>query len=426
MLEHNDSQRYSALRWAVLAACCMAGACFQLAAMSYAPLLGEIAKDLSVDLSQSLQLMTYFMFFSTISFFIGGYFSDRFGAPASIIVSFLLASVPTFCTIWVDHSYYAVVVIRILQGFSVGFCMTGMIPLVMQWFPMHQRPFALGITGAFIPLGAMLGMVVTPAAFSVYGDWKSAMMMISIIPFFALVYSLFIFSYTHGKAPQMNHDKPSNESSNDMFKAAIASPYTWLGILVVFASNWIIQTAFSLTPSYFAEPPQVGLGMGPLVGGSMTTILQTASIIAPIIGGYIAGHIFGGRPGNIIVTAFILVCTYGAIQFSAVYQHQTLLTLFLIIPGLGVGMLMPMLQAKIAESYDPSIIGRMNGVWMGVGSFGGTVGLFVAAKALDATGTYVTAINILSAIALIGALSGYILNRINQGSAARLKKLSIS
>jgi len=409
---------YSALRWAVLAACCMAGACFQLSAMSYAPLLGEIAKDLSVELSQAIQLMTYFMFFSSISFFVGGYFVDRFGAPISTIVSVILAFIPTLSTVWFGDSYYAVVVIRIMQGFTVGFCMAAIIPLVMQWFPAKQRAFALGITGAFIPLGAMLGVVVTPAAFAELGDWKLAMAVVSIIPFIALIYCIFIFIYTRGKAPQIMDNRQSEASSTSIFKLAMVSPFTWVGVLVVFVGNWLMQTVFSLTPSYFAEPEPIGLGMGPLVGGSMTTILQTASIIAPVIGGYIAGRCFNGRPGGIIVTALVLVITYGALQFSEVYEQQVLLTAFLIIPGLGIGMLMPMMQAKIAESYDPSIVGRMNGIWMGIGSFGGTAGLFVSAQALEATGTYVTAINILAGIAFVGVLMCIVLNRMGNGSTS--------
>jgi MFS family permease len=422
----NNAQAASPLRWAVLAACCMAGACFQLAAMCYAPLLGQIAKDLAVELPQAVQLMTYFMFFSSISFFVGGYFVDRFGAPASIIVSIMLASVPTLATLWFGDSYTAVVIIRILQGFTVGFCMAGIIPLVMLWFPVKQRAFALGITGAFIPLGAMLGVVVTPAAFTALGDWKAAMAVVSIIPFAALAYAIFIFSYTRGKSPQILDGRPGGVSSNALFKSAITSPYTWVGVLVVFAANWLMQTVFSLTPSYFAEPAPIGLGMGPLVGGSMTTILQTASIIAPVIGGYIAGRYFNGRPGGIIVTALALVVTYGALQFNVVYEQQTLLTIFLIIPGLGIGMLMPMMQAKIAESYDPSIVGRMNGIWMGIGSFGGTAGLFISAQALEATGTYITAINILAAIALVGALLCLILNRMTLRTTPLVKKHHIA
>lgn len=172
-----------------------------------------------------------------------------------------------------------------------------------------------------------------------------------------------------------------------------------------------MQTVFSLTPSYFSEPAPVGLGLGPMAGGSLTTILQVASVIAPVAGGYVAGKYFNGRPGGIIVTAMALVIVYGALQFQAVYNQNALLVISLILPGLGIGMLMPMLQTRIAESYDRRVVGRMNGLWLGIGSFGGTVGLFVSARVLAATGNYIAVINVIALVAVIGLILAAILNR---------------
>lgn len=403
---------YPSMRWAILAGCCLAGACFQLAAMSYAPLLGVIAKDLSVELPQAVQLMTFFMLFSTISFFISGPFVDRFGPALSTLISVVLTFIPTLATLWVGHSYVAVAVIRVLQGCSVGFCMAGMVPLVMRWFPVQQRSFALGITGAFIPLGAMLSVVIAPAVFSYVGDWKIAMAAISIMPCLVLVYCLVVFWIARDKAPvpvdvpDVQHDT----SGDSLFKSALLSRFTWCGIAISFATMWIMQTVFSLTPSYFSEPTPVGLGLGPMAGGSLTTILQIASIIAPIVGGFIAGKYFDGRPGGLIITGMLLAITYGALQFSGIYNQHILFVLFLILPGIGIGMLTPMLQAKIAESYHPSVVGRMNGLWLGIGSFGGTVGLFVSANSLAATGSYVAGINIIVLVALVGFILAEFLN----------------
>lgn len=419
MPHEHSTVTYPPVRWAILAACSLASACFQLAAMSYPPLLGEVAKGLNVELPKAVQLMTYFMLFSTISFFVSGPFVDRFGPAVAIIASVALASIPTLATLWIGHSYAAVVIIRILQGCSVGFCMAGTVPLVMQWFPPHQRAFALGVTGAFLPLGAVLGSIVTPAAFIALGDWRTAMAVVSIIPFAVLAYCLIVFGMTKGRAPASAGGPADGASSGDAFKAALISPPTWLGVAVTFVANWLMQTAFSLTPSYFTEPAPAGLGLGPLAGGSLTTILQVASIIAPVVGGYIAGRFFNGRSGGLLIAGLVLVITYGALQFQTVYDMQAIFVFFLILPGLGIGLLIPMLQTKIAASYEPCIVGRMNGLWLGIGSFGGAVGLFVSAEALAATGTYIAAVNIITLIAFIGAVLAAILNRTQDDVAAR-------
>lgn len=408
---------YGPARWAVLAALCLSGACFQLVALAYAPLLGEVAKGLAVDLPQAVQLMTTFMLFSSLSVFVGGAFADRYGPAVAVIMSAAFAFFPTVATLWVGQSYAAVAVLRALQGCSVGFCMAGMIPLAIQWFPVEQRALALGLSGSSIPLGAMAGVTLAPALFNVLGDWKAAIAAVSVIPLATLVYSLFIFRATRGQAPVMIGGPDNAGSASAPLKAALVSPFTWIGVAMSFAANGLMQTAFSLTPSYLAEAAPIGVGLGPMAAGSFTSILQVASIIAPIIGGIITGKYLGGRAGLMMVVALALSVSYGALQFSGVYGSQVLFVLFLILPGVGFGMLVPMMQTRIAEAYDGRIVGSMNGLWMGIGSFGGTVGLFVTARQLAATGSYVSTVNLIALVAAAGVVLALLLNRLQSGLA---------
>jgi hypothetical protein len=46
----------------------------------------------------------------------------------------------------------------------------------------------------------------------------------------------------------------------------------------------------------------------------------------------------------------------------------------------------------------------MNGIWMGLGAFGGSAGLFANSIALGRTGSYLLPINIISSAAIFGAL----------------------
>ncbi|CAG9000853.1 MAG: hypothetical protein CENE_02860 [Candidatus Celerinatantimonas neptuna] len=397
-------------RWAILVACCLACASFQLAAMSYSPLLGHIAKNLSIELPKAVQLMTWFMFFSSVSFFIGGPFADHFGAFASLLVSLLLTSFSMFSTCWCSHSYIAIVALRILQGLSVGFCMGGSVLLVMQWFSPEQRTFALGIIGAFVPIGGVLGIVVTPMMTVALGEWKTAMTIISIFPFVSLCYCLFIFNRLKKSNLEISIDVSEDDFHDHEFKIALISPYTWLGVFATFLAMWLMQTVFSLTPTYLAESLPVGLGFGSVDGGRLATVLQIAAIVAPVIAGYISGRFFNGHSGIMLFMGFVLVIFYGALQFRDIYENQALLSFFLFLPGLGVGILIPMVQSKIAESYSARIAGRMNGLWLGVGSFGGAIGLFMTAWLLDKTHTYSAAVGTLAILALVGAILVMILN----------------
>ncbi|MGA3127276.1 MAG: MFS transporter [Candidatus Korobacteraceae bacterium] len=400
---HVPAIQYPKFRWAVLATACLAVIAFQVSVMSYGPLLGEIAKNLGVSLAQAVNLMTVFMLFAALSFFVAGPLCDRYGVPTVMVTSAFLSAVPTAATFWLGYSYAAVAVIRALQGCAVGFALAGMAPLVLRWFPPHQRGLALGIPGACNPLGAILGVLASPALFRSSGNWQHTVALLSGFGWFALVYCLVVFQVAKSCAPKVTVtlDKSSIAA---VFRAAMRSPFTWVGVVATFAVNWIMQSAFSLSPSYFAEPKPVGLGMGPLAAGQLMGVVQLGAIVGPIVGGLLLDKLFGGKARGVLSIAFLLSLTYCAIQFGSIYNSRPLFLLFLVLSGAGIGMLFPLIQSQINELYDHHIVGRMNGVWLGFGAFGGSAGLFVNSIALKHTGNYIMPINIISAAAAVGLL----------------------
>jgi hypothetical protein len=53
-------------------------------------------------------------------------------------------------------------------------------------------------------------------------------------------------------------------------------------------------------------------------------------------------------------------------------------------------------------NYPPNIVGRMVGWWFGFGAFGGALGLYVGGKLIGATGSFKTAIMLVSVSAVVG------------------------
>jgi MFS family permease len=391
---------YPAIRWAMLATVCFAIISFQVTAMSFSPLLGEIGRDMGIGLAQSVDFMSYFMLFSAISFFPAGPFGDRFGPAASITVSAILSAVPALLTIWIGHSYLAVVMTRIAEGFAVGFAMTAMPPLVLQWFPPQERGLALGIPGACMPLATFVGVMAAPLLFEATGDWRVAVAVLSVFGWFALAFCLVMFRLGKKYKPKSLVTQSQGDGS-EAFRRALVSPVTWIGVLVTFLVNWTLHDAFSLSPSYFAEPQPVGLGLGPMTAGQLMGVIQIASMVGPIVGGLLVDKVFGGNPLKVLPLAFLLTFVYAALQSDVVYGTRPIFLIVLVIIGMGIGMLFPLIQTRIAEMYDPRIVGKMNGIWLGIGAFGGSAGLFVNSLALKATGTYQLSINIIAAAPLI-------------------------
>src|ERR1019366_7283725 len=59
-------------------------------------------------------------------------------------------------------------------------------------------------------------------------------------------------------------------------------------------------------------------------------------------------------------------------------------------------------QNHIGNVYEPQIVGLMNGSWLGLGAFGGAVGLFVNSAGLQRTGNYIMPINAIASVIVIG------------------------
>jgi MFS family permease len=398
-----ETVQHSIFRWAVLAASCLTVIAFQISAMSCAPLLGEIARGLGVGLAQAVTVMTVFMLFAALSFFPAGVLSRRMGAPALLIISATLSAVATTALLGLGGAYGTLLVARAMQGCAVGFAMAGMAPLVLQWFPPEQRGLALGIPGACNPVGVAIAVLVSPVLFRAMGSWQHALALMSVVGWFALLYCIVVFRIAKSRMPQGSaHAEPL--SSPTAFSAALRQPYTWLGVVITFAVNWIMQCAFSLSPSYFAEPRPIGLDMGPVVAGQMMGVVQLGAIIGPIVGGLLLDKFFRGRARVVLILAFVLALSYCGLQSQFVCGTRPAFMVVLLLSGAGIGMLFPMVQSRISELYEHGLVGPMNGLWLGIGAFGGSAGLFVTSLALKQTGGYTLPINIISAAAALGLI----------------------
>jgi nitrate/nitrite transporter NarK len=73
----------------------------------------------------------------------------------------------------------------------------------------------------------------------------------------------------------------------------------------------------------------------------------------------------------------------------------------LIICGFGLMFVFPTIYFLIAISYPPQIIGRMSGLWGGIGSFGGVAGTAVAGWTISKTGAYNTTLTVQAFVAVL-------------------------
>jgi cyanate permease len=210
--------------------------------------------------------------------------------------------------------------------------------------------------------------------------------------------------YTKLKATGNIKDKLSD------FQLALRQPVTYIGALIFICGSWILQAFNDLSPAFLAVAPPIGVGLGPVLAGTIMVANIFGGMIAAASSGFLMKKVTNMQAKPIIITGFICaaIFTY-SISLSFINSHMPALVIILLLAGLN-GLTMPCCVAFIALCYPPSITGRIEGIWQGIGIFGGSFGVFAGAAALSATGNYNMSFVIVSAVAIIAVIISLFIN----------------
>jgi MFS family permease len=178
---------------------------------------------------------------------------------------------------------------------------------------------------------------------------------------------------------------------------------TWIGIVVTFFAAWCLQCLYGLTPSFLSADKPVGAGFGPMMSGQLMLVVMIAGIIGPIICGVLTDKVFRGNTKPVMLIGFVLCCIFiYAIQTPFVYVNVPFLIVALALAGLGIQLVCPLLFVYVAKVYSIQIVGKMTGLWMGIGTFGGAAGLFLGGLTVNMYGNYNVAITLIALAAAAG------------------------
>ncbi len=407
--------RYPRFRWLVLLAACISNAALNLNMVSYAPILNEIAKSLNTDVGTATNLMAVFPFAGAVSFLVGGVLCDRFGIFFALILGNLCGSVPALLMPWIGTSYGTVLFARVVEGTAVGFCMSAMSPIMAVWFPVKERGIAGGLLGTSVALGAAIGFPVAPAVCASTGSWQQMSSWLSLVGWIAFALAFVLALSPKPMLPSGTGKAARPEGQNGLFRHALASPITWIAVFVTFFAAWLMQTIYNITPTYLAVDKPLGVGYGPAAAGKLMIGVSLAGIFAPIIAGIIQDKVFRGNPRPFMFIGFILAAAFILLILApAVYGNPPLLVACIVLASSGISIVYPAITVFISITYPMQIVGKMLGICMGLGSFGGAAGLFAAGLCVARFGNYEGAISLITLAGVVGFVFAVFLKRPEQ------------
>jgi MFS family permease len=394
------SAQASGFRWLVLIAAILGYICLQVDNLSITPVLPQVAASLNLDLGTASNLaMTTFLFAAfLVMLLLGGLVCDKLGVIAGVMMGGLCAAVPMALMPWIGHSGTGLAVARFIEGCSAGFMFPVMGPVIGLWFPEHQKGLAGGLMSASVAVGSAAGVLLGPAVLVHVSNWQAMNAVLSVFGWVTFAFALLLTLLPKpALASQGGPDRAT-------VKRALLSRLTLFGALVAFMANWGMQCLFSLTPTYLAADKPIGVGFGAMASAQlMLGITLLAGIAGPMLGGILLDKVFKGNAKPVFLMGFALMCVFVyLLRVPAVTGNVPVLEIALILAGFGMQFTLLSIFYFIARSFAPQVVGITAGVWQGIGTFGGAVGLFFAGITIKTQHSYHPSLLMQSLTALAG------------------------
>ena len=369
-------------------------------------MVGLIAETLHANLGLATAVsMLPFTLMVAIGGLVSGMVIDRWGLAKTYVLFCSLETVAALLLAVWGTSITGLILLRALQGLGCGPITASGPKLASEWFPPNQRSMVQGVTGASLSAGIILGLNIGPVI-ATMGSWIASLTILGGLMIIAVILSVvFLFG---PQSPGSLADRATKDDVVKDFKKVFGLPAFWMTFISVFALSWVMQGYQDLTPGRIAVSPPAGLGFGTIISGRMMGLLVFAFILGSLVSPIIAEKIFKGKYGRVVTISFSLTAVFClSVMLPAVTSSMPIIVICLSLAGFFMGMPMANSMSFIANNYPEHITGSVGGFTMGLGIFGGAIGVAAGSTALHITGMYNVSIIIVAVVAIIGAIAGF-------------------
>jgi MFS family permease len=401
----DTEQGYTGFRWYVLVTGLICNICAMALLIAPAPLAGEMAKSLKVDLGVVLaSTMMVYMVFVGVGAIVGGFLINKVGVVRMWIVCSAIQVLSTLLVPVLTYSIPGLVVVRALQGICTGPLLSSIPACGAVWFKPRERTFVAAVVGLGVSVGSAIGLVYTPGIFNIVHDWRTAVAWAAILPSIAVV--LAVIAQLGGKPPVQRASEDLTAGGPEVRRIAGYGGAVVVCAVLGFINAWTQHGYNDMASGFYAVAPPVGLGLGPLGAGSRLMFASYAMAAGTIFTPLLLEKFL---KGNARLTIFIggIVAGFGVSVIRLLRVDNT--ALLIAVPCAVLffsSFLSPSVFGFIAKFFPASATGKVGGLVAAAATFGGAIGLGLSSVLLSKTGFYWAAMYVLAAVALAGAFIG--------------------
>ena len=287
-----EDSHFPKSRWYIFFVVAFAWFTFGALFISFAPLLGTIAKEFGREVG-SLMAVTIALCSVSLSagMIVSGPLIDKFGARPLLLAAACLMTLYCILVALFGHSVSAVVALRLLLGISSGPIFACMAACSEQWFPPHEQGAFNGAGTASMAVGFAVSFVTIPILLQRFNDdWRKVIGISAIIPATGILLCLLALLAKQPRPAGLSASP--GEVSGGEFRIALKLPVFWLGAFLIVVASATVQTFNALAPSYLTAARPFGLAYGPVASGRCMSLVQIGTIVGGISLGPIMQKLF--------------------------------------------------------------------------------------------------------------------------------------
>jgi MFS family permease len=400
------SSSYTAFRWYVMAAMLVSLIASNAIMIAPASLVEFIAHSLGVKVGPTTAAtMGTWNFVAPFGAIIAGFFVNRLGASRTLLIGCGLLAIPGFLYPVVASRMGGIILLRAIQPLGFGAIYVCCTFVIATWFPPHQRSLVAGIQGACSSIGVALGFGIAPVAYAAtHNNWLAMMACLAIGP--AIGFLLVLVIPFGPKPPQVTAIMGDEEQVKADWKQTTREPGFYTGIVALFLFLWCYVAFNDLTPGYFAVSSPTGVGYGPVVAGNLMTTVQLCFMVGAAALGPIYEKVFKEDARSSMFVAFLgFALAALSVRHPLVYTNMRILYPVLAVAGFFLGWICPITVSFVSLNYPAHLAAKVNGLWFGLGLFGGIPAIGIGSTLLAKTGNYHGSLYVIVTVAVLGAVS---------------------
>jgi len=394
-----SSSRTSARQWILVFVLFLAGVLNSADRTSLSVAAPQLISELHISPVEMGYLLSSFFWTYAVGQIVSGWFIDRYPVKWVFAIGFVIWTLATFFTGFVQ-GMISLFILRFILGAGESVAYPAYSKVIASEFPPTRMGLPNAILNSGAKVGAALGILIGGLLIAAHG-WR---MMFFVLGGVGVVFLILWFIYAPGAEQKTVRRSMHHAGAGPSFLDILRTRDAW-GTFIG-QSGYTYAYFFGLTwlPTYLAQQRHISLanmgvvGALPFWGAAISAIIAASVADSLISKGYSSTKV---RKTVVVVGFLLSVAAYP----SAVVEDLTLSLILLNVAYAGLGLVVSNHWAITQTIAGPAAVGRWSGGQNFMGAVMGIIAPIASGYIVQLTGNYSLAFLIMAVLAITGAVA---------------------